>query len=317
MDVVEKKKQQDGAADTPKTVEAELRAVFEDAFDAEARQIEAELADFTLQMDEEQKVRMKAKVMARFVAAEEAKKAQNTEKAAAAENTVADAVAEKEEEKSSGPEEIVAETKGTAAEAGKPGKPARIHLYRRIAVAAAVFCVAVLGLTVQSQAGKDGIWRSIQRLIGSDSRWEQKNNGDRREYSDPEELKVIRNIEDTLEIILPEFFYWPEEMKFLDGEVIESSESFTMTYEESGNTVYFQGWKNDGDLSDINLLQDNENVIYENYEGIEYTIIETSTDNFRYPVLYSAEWSVNNHKFLLSNIDDVTKMKRILKNIKN
>ena len=297
MDAIDKKKQPKITEDTPETVEAELRGIFDDAFYEEAKQIEAEIAEFDLEMDAEQKARLKAKVMARFVAAEEA------ERGAKKENATVPAKTERGE--------VI------AAAGEKKGKRSYIRLFKRIAVTAAVICVAMVGITVQSQAGKDGIWSSIQRLIGSDSRWEQKDNGEDRQYTDPEEWKAIAEIEEKLEVHIPKFYYWPDYVKYVDCEIIENPGSFTISYVGPQNTIYFKGWKDIGDTSDTNAVQDNATVLHEEYENVDYTIIETKTENQRYSSLYSAVWNVNNTKFLLSNLDDLTNLRKILKNIKN
>lgn len=297
MDAIDKKKQPKITKDTPETVEAELRGIFDDAFYEEAKQIEAEMAEFDLEMDAEQKARLKAKVMARFVAAEEA------ERGAKKENATVPAKTERGEV--------------TAAAGEKKGKRSYIRLFKRIAVTAAVICVAMVGITVQSQAGKDGIWSSIQRLIGSDSRWEQRDNGEDRQYTDPEEWKAIAEIEEELEIHVPEFYYLPENTKFLGGEVVTGTENFIIQYEIQDFLVYFQGWKETGDASDISAMENGKEVSVETYDGIKYMIFKSGKDDSEKTMMYNAVWIVNNNKYQLSNIVNLTEMKKILKNIKN
>lgn len=315
MDSIDKKKQQKITEDTPETVVAELRGVFDDAFYEEAKQIEAEMADFDLEMDAEQKARLKAKVMARFVAAEEAERAAKKEDATASAETEREEVAA---DSASTDGNVISGVTVAEADEEKKSKHSNIRIFRRIAVTAAVVCVAMVGITVQSQAGKDGIWSSIQRLIGSDSRWEQKDNGEDRQYTDPEEWKAVAKVEESLEIHMPEFYYWPDSVHFVENEIIDSQNGFVMHYtDDAGLNIYFEGWCGEQDKSGNYDFEGDGNTFYELYGDTEYKIIEIQTDEEAYPITYNVTWTVKNNKFLLSNIVNLTELRKILKNIKN
>lgn len=186
---------------------------------------------------------------------------------------------------------------------------------RWVAVLALV-CAGVFGVSLQSQAGKDGLWSSIQRLIGVESRWEQKDNDEEREYSDPEELDAIRTIESELGVSLPEFFYWPNNIKYTDYEVEKYTEIFTMIYQEESAVVYFEGWYNVSDTSAMSSWENEGKVSYQEYDGIKYKIVQTKNESNTGKTYY-VEWNVNNARFLLSGLDDMLEIEKILKNIKN
>ncbi len=189
------------------------------------------------------------------------------------------------------------------------------HTGRWVAVLVLV-CVGVVGVSIQSQAGKDGLWSSIQRLIGVDSRWEQKDNDENREYSDPEEVKAIRDIEDKLGISLPEFFYWPSNLLFYEYKIDESTDTFTMVYEKNAEVVYFEGWYNMSDVSAMSSWESEGEVTYQEYGDVKYKIVEDNKKNEKEKV-YSLEWIVDNIRFSLSGIDDMEELEKILENIKN
>ena len=189
------------------------------------------------------------------------------------------------------------------------------HTGRWVAVLVLV-CVGVVGVSIQSQAGKDGLWSSIQRLIGVESRWEQKDNDENREYSDPEEVKAVRDIEDTLGVSLPEFFYWPKTIPFSEYIVDEVADAFTMVYQNDRAVVYFEGWKNVEDISELRSWENEGKTKYEEYGGIKYKIVENSNENTENENYY-LEWTVGDVSFLLSGMSDMNEIEKILKNIKN
>ena len=116
---------------------------------------------------------------------------------------------------------------------------------------------------------------------------------------------------------VPEFYYWPDDMEFVSGEIVENSGCFTVIYKNKKNTIYFQGWKANEDTSELTAFEDGDQSYIENYDGVDYIIMEHDTDNSEDSRLYSATWMVNSNKFLLSNIDNLTEIEEILKNIKN
>ena len=77
---------------------------------------------------------------------------------------------------------------------------------RWVAVLALV-CAGVFGVSMTSQAKGSGLWSTIQRLFGVETRWQQENNGKDRSFSNLDEYRAMQEIEETLGINLPEFFY--------------------------------------------------------------------------------------------------------------
>ena len=281
--------------------------LFRKAFYDEARKIEARAEKVDLEIDEARMEAMYQRIMAK-TAGQEKPDGENIPDEAAAPAT--EAVRDKTVDI---PEEGM--EKDTSVRmtvyARKPWK----YTLRWVAVLALV-CAGVFGVSLQSQAGKDGLWSSIQRLIGVESRWEQKNNDEEREYSDPEELDAIRTIESELGVSLPEFFYWPNNIKYTDYEVEKYTEIFTMIYQEESAVVYFEGWYNVSDTSAMSSWENEGKVSYQEYDGIKYKIVQTKNESNTGKTYY-VEWNVNNARFLLSGLDDMLEIEKILKNIKN
>ena len=176
-------------------------------------------------------------------------------------------------------------------------------------------CVGVLGVSMTSQAKGSGLWSSIQRLIGVETRWEQENNGEDRSRSDPEEYKAIGEIEDVLGISVPEFFYVPEGMKFLKYEIFSETNRYMMVYTYQDVPIYYEGWLGGDDSSENIDWEGKGNTIYQKYGDITFSIteIDRDTDGLSYYVT----WTEDEGKYLFSGMTDFGELEKILENIKN
>ena len=269
------------------TTERETSALFCKAFYDEAREIEARAQKVDLEVDENRMEAMYQRMMAKMASG--------------------NASAENSGEKSEAMAESTSEKVVTL-----PRKSLR-HMLRWVAVLALV-CAGVFGVSMQSQAGKDGLWSSIQRLIGVESRLEQKNNGDEREYSDPEELKAIRTIESELDVNLPEFFYWPGKINFVDAQINRENNSFILMYEIDDRRIYFEGETEERDASEAKSWEGEGTTEFEKYDGVKYQIVTIKEDDTAY---YYVSWNANNMRYVLSGMEEGDELKKILKNIKN
>ena len=166
-----------------------------------------------------------------------------------------------------------------------------------------------------SQAKGSGLWSTIQRLIGVESRWQQDDNGKDRTYADPEEYKAIAEIEEKLGIQVPEFFYWPEGIIFLNVDIWQNAESFAMMYQFGDDVLYFEGKSSDTNISATNGWEGRGETYYEKYDNVVYTIIELLTDDNEY--YYNVSWEVNDTKYILEGRIEKQELEKILKNIKN
>lgn len=281
--------------------------LFRKAFYDEAREIEARAEKVDLEIDEDRMEAMYQRIMAK-TAGQEKPDGENIPDEAS--DLATEAIRDKTVDI---PEEGMAkDTSGRmTVYARKPWK----YTIRWVAVLALV-CAGVFGVSLQSQAGKDGLWSSIQRLIGVESRWEQKDNDEEREYSDPEDVKAIKDIEATLDVNIPKFFFLPDDVEFLEYKIEKDIESFTMVYEEDTSIIYFEGWYNVSDASSVNSWENEGEVSYQEYDGVKYKIIGTKDDK-KGKETYYVEWAVNNDRFLLSGLVDMSEIDKILKNIKN
>lgn len=185
----------------------------------------------------------------------------------------------------------------------------------RWAAVLALVCVGIFGVSMTSQAKGSGLWSSIQRLIGGETRWEQEDNGEDRTFTSPEEFKAINEIEVELGIKVPEFFYWPGKMSFIESEIFEESGCFMMTYSDGNNSFYLEGWNNDGDSSANSGWEGQGNGEKQLINGITYTMTSIQSDVGE--EFYYVTWISAGDKFLLSGVAKYEEIKKIIENIKN
>lgn len=185
---------------------------------------------------------------------------------------------------------------------------------RWVAVLALV-CAGVFGVSMTSQAKGSGLWSSIQRLFGLETRWQQEDNGEDRTFTNPDEFKAVCEIESTLGIKVPEFFYWPREIIFSDVEMFEKANSFVVTYQDGDNIVYFEGGKSDQDTTVVNTWEGESAAYIKEYNDTAYTIKEIVYDENK--IYYSVSWKNNNSVYMLSGTFEKEELENILKNIKN
>ncbi len=330
------------------TTDSEATAIFKEAFYAEGKALEEEALRSPFGEDEEKKEALRLRILAaagRSVA-DDAVVSRSTiasalggrEMDATAENAVLEhkaalenqsndtvsnkaVVGETATESASGETMTVSETPARNNDTVKASvedvkkKKRRFFPFMRWAAVLALVCVGVFGVSVTGQAKGSGLWSSIQRLIGVETRWDQDDNGEDRNISDPEEYKAIEEIQEKLGINIPKFFYWPGELKYKDLESFEESNSFMMRYSDGENTVFFEGWKSESNASSNYTLQGEGDITYEEYDGISYAII--AVDNEIYNMSYYVMWSNSGYKYVLSGIRDFDELQKILKNIKN
>lgn len=283
--------------------------LFRKAFYDEAREIEARAEKVDLEIDEDRMEAMYQRIMAKTAGQEKPDGEDIPDEVSDfANEAIRDKTVDIQEEG------MAHDTSGRMTVYAK--KPWKSTL-RWVAVLALV-CAGVFGVSLQSQAGKDGLWSSIQRLIGVESRWEQKNNDEEREYSDPEELDAIRTIESELGVSLPEFFYWPKEMSFYGYEVKNDADSFVIMYQKKDKEIiYFEGWYDINDTSTIDSWEGKGETSYLEYEGIKYKIVQIEDDSKEQEHYYYVEWAEKDAQYMISGMMEKEKIKKILKNIKN
>lgn len=276
---------------------------FKRIFEEDGKMLEEEALASSYEVDEERKEALRLRIL----------------EAAAAQGLLDDEDVEVRDAAGSGNTAVEAEVAESAEDKeGKKRAKTRKRSYSsmlRWAAVIALVCLGVLGMSVTSQAKGSGVWSTIQRLLGVETRWQQSDNGKDRTYISAQEEKAFNEIEEKLEIQMPEFFYWPDELKFVNAEILDNEHCFLIRYQYENRFVYFEGNGDNSDGSVTKVWEAEENAYYVEYDGIKYSITKTITaDNIEY---HYVEWNIDGMKYILNGTISETELEKILKNIKN
>lgn len=276
---------------------------FKRIFEEDGKILEKEALASSYEVDEERKEALRLRIL----------------EAAAAQGLLDDEDVEVRDAAGSGNTAVEAEVAESAEDKeGKKRAKTRKRSYSsmlRWAAVIALVCLGVLGMSVTSQAKGSGLWSTIQRLLGVESRWKQDDNGKDRTYTNPEEYKAINQIEEELGIHVPDFLYWPEGMVYLDVEFFGHTDGFIMTYQVGDDILYFEGGKNDTNTTEVKVWEGNGDTYYERYDDVVYEVTELLSDESEH--YYYVVWKVDDREFVFSGKLKKEELDKILKNIKN
>ena len=304
----------------------EATAIFKEAFYAEGKALEEEALRSPFVEDEEKKEALRLRILAAAVRREDEVAGESTareadavtvEKVELKTETTADENA-KLEAKVAAVKNVNDKARSAAANGADALEKKKRHKFSLMARWAAVIilaCVGVFGVSMTSQAKGSGFWSSIQRLIGGETRWEQENNGEDRNISEPDEYKAIEEIQEKLGINIPKFFYWPGEMSFSEYEIFDESGIFLMVYTDGKKNIFFEGCKGEGNVSSNSVWQRDEEFERVEYDNVSYSIMKADSDEMG--TYYLSRWAVGENIFSLYGITDLGEMEKILKNLKN
>ncbi len=130
----------------------------------------------------------------------------------------------------------------------KQGNTGRKRVARWASVAAAVL-IGVFGISMTSEANRAYIMREMNELFGNDVNTQVDNNDVIK--SDRTEQYIREEIENVLDIKMPEFFYLPAEMRYENYSIDEEAQTAFMRYSYQDNYVYFMTMANSKDATSL------------------------------------------------------------------
>ena len=154
-------------------------------------------------------------------------------------------------------------SKDTARDANRnSGK--RKHSYvrfGRIAGIAGLCLICVFAASMSSEANRKYLVNSVRILSGNDSQFITDNSSDN-EHVATEESDAIADIEEKLDVKMPEFYYRPYGMEYINYEIREKTSFSKIEYEYKDNILLFYIDKQNKDVaSDISSLNGTEKII--------------------------------------------------------
>ena len=181
----------------------------------------------------------------------------------------------------------------------------------------ALLCGAcVFAASMTSEANRTYFVNSVRYLVGDDTRIIVYND-ETNDSDSMEENKAIEDIENKLEIEMPEFCYRPYELRFLNYEIDKDITIAKMEFQYKDSRIVFLIDKQDeSTASKISSMHGhNIETIETSGDGILVKIEEVKDQQEEESSL-TAQWERNNVLFYLSGKIEVDEMRKIVEQIK-
>lgn len=209
-------------------------------------------------------------------------------------------------------------SKDTARDANRnSGK--KKHSYMRlgrIAGIAGLCLICVFAASMSSEANRKYLVNSVRILSGNDSQLITDNSSDN-EHATTEESDAIADIEEKLDIKMPEFYYRPYGMEYMTYEISEPASAAKINYQYDDNIVTFYIDKqNQSTASNINSSNGEEKIIDTiEKEGYKVTLKKLQEQNEK-NLTYVAQWEYNGCAYSWSGKFRIEELKKIIKEMK-
>lgn len=164
--------------------------------------------------------------------------------------------------------------------AGKRNRKQKIHsMKRKVIKWSAVAAATILGIftvSMSSEANRAYIMQEVNRLFGNDVNTEL-DNVEVKESGRTEEY-AFQDIENTFNITMPEFYYLPKQMEYLDYTLDEEAQLAFVRYSYGEQIVYLAVFVNNKEITRL-TQEDNGNYLYD-------------VDNELLPELHCTLWEI-------------------------
>lgn len=209
-------------------------------------------------------------------------------------------------------------SKDTARDANRnSGK--KKHSYMRlgrIAGIAGLCLICVFAASMSSEANRKYLVNSVRILSGNDSQFISYND-DSNENASTKESDAIADIEEKLDVKMPEFYYRPYGMEYMTYEIRERTSFSKIEYEYKDNILLFYIDKQNKDVaSDISSLNGMEKIIDTIERDETDIIIKELRDEEDESFTYAANWTYEGTSYTLSGKIELDELKKIVKEMK-
>lgn len=174
--------------------------------------------------------------------------------------------------------------------------------------------ISVFAASMTSEANRNYFINTFQVLTGNNMRTVV-DNTDENEKMNVDEYEAIADIEEKLDVEIPEFCYRPYEMKYFDYSIDSISSVAWMEYQYESKIVTFY----------IDRQTDNTASNNQSFDGSKIKQIETFSDNTKVTIEkieennkdtnYVAKWERNHVLYFLTGQLDEKEIEKIVKNM--
>ena len=188
--------------------------------------------------------------------------------------------------------------------------------FGRIAGIAGLCLICVFAASMSSEANRKYLVNSVRILSGNDSQFISYND-DSNENASTKESDAIADIEEKLDVKMPEFYYRPYGMEFYAYEVNSDNFYAKIEYEYENNILFFYIDKQDISAeSNISSLKGENRVIEKIDRDDLNIIIKKVEDGTEKLPTYIASWEYENTVYYLVGKIEIDELKKIVKEMK-
>ena len=196
----------------------------------------------------------------------------------------------------------------------KQGNTGRKRVVRWASVAAAVL-IGVFGISMSSEANRAYIMRKMNELFGNDVNTQVDNNDVIK--SDRTEDYAYQEIENSLNIKVPRFFYMPDKMKYQDCAIDEDAKTGVLQYSYDEQIIFLMVLPNEKRAS--LLSQNDTGILVETFQNdfipdLKVTLWEIEDIEDEMP-MYSLKWEYRNCYYEFWGKIEKKEMENIAENI--
>lgn len=180
--------------------------------------------------------------------------------------------------------------------------------------AAVISCFGLFGVSMSTQGGRSYVMDKANEVLGDEKNTEIENSQDRLISDRTEEAR--NEIEEKLQVEVPDFLYLPDKVKFDSYEIDETAQSVYIRYRNGEDYIYF--------IIQANYI--NASGLYRNDEGDCVGKIESDLSNNveaelwriedeEETPMYLVQWDYKNSYYRISGRITEDEMKKIIKDV--
>lgn len=179
----------------------------------------------------------------------------------------------------------------------------------------AVTLLGVFGVSMSSQANRTFVMQKVEKALGDGKTTVIENNTNRLE-SDTTEERDRNEVENKLQIKLPEFFYMPDEMVYKSYLLDEDAQYACLEYSYGDETIFLTIFTNCKDASGVSKNDRGEKIddLKSQFVDISVELNEVMEKEDKKPT-YIADWIYKNTYFEIMGKLEKEEMKKIIENI--
>ena len=180
----------------------------------------------------------------------------------------------------------------------------------KVVVMAVVAVACVFAASMTSEANRTYLVNSVRIWSGDDTKTVVYND-DSNENANPDEAKAIIDIEEKLGVEVPEFYYRPYGMEFLNYTIRDLTSLARIEYRYKTNIIVLLIDKQKDDRSSRikSTCGDEQKLIVTSNDGTTVEIKQNYDDE---ETSYSAEWEKNGVTYTLSGKIELEEIKKII-----